>query len=228
MRQRYQRGCIRCTKRKAGPDRWEYLWRENDVTGKRVRRTAVIGSMDQYPTRDLAHAAVNGLRMQINEDRLRQPWADILVADLVDHYVQTELSEEIGWHSHATRIVYRQFLARWIRPHWGKVSVCSVRTIAVEHWLRGLQRSDGTSLANATKAKIRNLLSVLFNHAIRYEWLRQGGNPITLVRQSAKRMRIPEVLEPSEIQGLLLQLKSCFRLMVLLDVGSIAQAGASG
>ncbi len=31
-------------------------------------------------------------------------------------------------------------------------------------------------------------------------------------------MRIPEVIEPSEIQGLLLQLKSCFRLMVLLDV----------
>jgi integrase len=31
-------------------------------------------------------------------------------------------------------------------------------------------------------------------------------------------MRTPEVLEPSEIQSLLLQLKSCFRLMVLLDV----------
>jgi len=81
-----------------------------------------------------------------------------------------------------------------------------------------LQRADGTPLANATKAKIRNLLSVLFNHAIRYEWLGQGGNPITLVRQSAKRKRIPEVLEPSEIQGLLMHLKSCFRLMVLLDV----------
>jgi len=98
------------------------------------------------------------------------------------------------------------------------VSIRSVRTIAVEHWLRRLERADGTPLANTTKAKIRNLLSVLFNHAIRYEWLGQGGNPITLVRQSAKRMRIPEVLEPSEIQGLLLQLKSCFRLMVLLDV----------
>jgi hypothetical protein len=218
MRQRYQQGCIRCTKREAGPARWEYLWRENDVTGKRVRRTTVIGTVEQYPTRDLAQAAVNGLRMQINEDRLRHPWPDILVADLVDHYVQTELSKEIGWHSHATRIVYRQFLTRWIRPHWGKVSVCSVRTIAVEHWLRGLQRVDGTPLANTTKAKIRNLLSVLFNHAIRYEWLGQGGNPITLVRQSAKRMRTPEVLEPSEIQSLLLQLKSCFRLMVLLDV----------
>jgi integrase len=59
---------------------------------------------------------------------------------------------------------------------------------------------------------------VLFNHAIRYEWLGQGRNPVTLVRQSAKRERIPEVLEPAEVQGLLLQLKSCFRLMVLLDV----------
>ena len=59
---------------------------------------------------------------------------------------------------------------------------------------------------------------MLFNHAIRYEWLGQGRNPITLVRQSAKRNRTPEVLEPREIQDLLLQLKSCFRLMVLLAV----------
>ncbi len=98
------------------------------------------------------------------------------------------------------------------------MSIRSVRTIVVERSLRGLQPVDGIPLANTTKTKIRILLSVLFNHAIRYEWLGQGGNPITLVRQSAKRMRTPEVLEPSEIQNLLLQLKSCFRLMILLDV----------
>ena len=38
------------------------------------------------------------------------------------------------------------------------------------------------------------------------------------MRQSAKRNRTPEVLEPREIQDLLLQLESCFRLMVLLAV----------
>ena len=211
MRQRYQRGCLRCARRKAGPDHWEFLWRETDETGKRVRRTAIIGTVEQYPTSDLAQAAANGLRMQVNEDRLRQLERHILVADLIDHYVQTELTEETGWHSHATRIVYREFLRRWIRPHWGKASVRSVRTIAVERWLRRLQRPDGAALANTTKAKIRNLFSVLFNHAIRYEWLGQGRNPITLVRQSAKRNQAPEVLEPDEIQSLLLQLKSCFR-----------------
>jgi hypothetical protein len=49
-------------------------------------------------------------------------------------------------------------------------------------------------------------MSVLFNHAIRYEWLEQGRNPITFVHQSALRKVTPAVLEPHEIQSLLLAL----------------------
>jgi len=64
---RHQRGHLRCTKRKNGPSAWEFLWRENDASGKRLRRTAVIGTVEQYPTEDLALAAVNGLRVSINE-----------------------------------------------------------------------------------------------------------------------------------------------------------------
>ena len=60
-------------------------------------------------------------------------------------------------------------------------------------------------------------MSVLFNHAIRHEWLGQGRNPILLVRQSSKRQRIPEWLEPEELTALLSQLDPCFRLMVFLD-----------
>jgi integrase len=217
MRLRYQRGCLRCIQRTSGPDCWEFLWRENNVAGRRVRRTAVIGTVEQYPTKDLAQAAVNGLRMCINEDRNRQREQRIPVADLVDHYIQTELAEEADWHSHATRIVYREFLKRWIRPRWADLDIRDVRTVVVERWLRQMHRVDGAPLANATRAKIRSLMSVLFNHAIRYEWLEQGKNPITLVRQGAKRKNIPTVLEPPEIQSLLLQLGSCFRLMILLD-----------
>ena len=218
MDQHYQRGYLRCAKRKCGSYRWEFLWRENDDAGKRVRRTAVVGTLEEYPTQDEALRAVNGLRMQINADRNRRPVRPLLIADLIDHYVHTELSPNADWHSHATRIVYRYFMKKWIQPHWGKTDLAAVRTTAVQHWLRGLQRADGTPLANPTKAKIRNLFSVLFNHAIRYEWLEQGRNPITLVRQSAMRKSTPQVLDPNEIQGLLLQLDSCFRLMVMLDV----------
>jgi integrase len=155
--------------------------------------------------------------MCINQDRNRQREQTICVADLVDHYVQTELSGDADWHSHATRVVYQQFLKRWIRPHWAEMDIRDIRTVLVEHWLKQLRRADGDPLADTTKAKIRNLMSVLFNHAIRYEWLEQGKNPITLVRQSTKRKLIPEVLEPGEIHSLLGQLDSCFRVMVMLD-----------
>jgi hypothetical protein len=61
MRLRNQRGRFKCTRRKTGPSCWEFLWRENDSDGNRTRLTAVIGTLEQFPTRDLAQAAVNGL-----------------------------------------------------------------------------------------------------------------------------------------------------------------------
>lgn len=109
-------------------------------------------------------------------------------------------------------------LKRWIRPEWGSISIREVRTVAIENWLRQLRRQDGDELASSTKAKIRNLMSVLFNHAIRYEWLEQTKNPVTLVRQGARRKRTPAVLEPPEIQRLLAALELPFRVMVLLGV----------
>ena len=69
MSVRYQQGHLRCVERKSGPPPWEFMWREQDMTGKRVRRTAVIGTAEQYPTEELTQEAVRGLRMQINEAR---------------------------------------------------------------------------------------------------------------------------------------------------------------
>jgi hypothetical protein len=123
--------------------------------------------------------------MHINDARNRQPEQPILLGDLIDHYRSTELAADSDWRSHTTQMVYREFLT-WIKPYWGNMNIREVRTVAVESWLRGLKRQDGEELANSTKSKIRNLMSVLFNHAIRYEWLEQGKNPIVLVRQSTQ------------------------------------------
>ena len=219
MRARYQGGYLRLGRRKTEPDCWEFLWRDTDPTGRRVRRMAVIGTVQEYPTAENAWQASNGLRVSINEARNRQPEQTITVGDLIDHYVKTELDTDFAERakSHATRIVYREFLDRWVRPAWGELDIRAVRTIEVERWLSQLTRRNGSSMAASTKAKIRNLMSVLFNHAIRHEWLEQGKNPILLVRQSAKRQKIPEYLEVEELRALLSQLNRCFRLMVFLD-----------
>ena len=217
MSARYQGGYLRCVKRKNGSSCWEFLWRETGPLGKQKRRTLMIGTLEQFPTEELAANAVNGLRMSINVERIRQRQA-VLMSDLIDHYILTELSAKASWHSPATRIIYNEFLELWIRPHWSATDIRDVRTVAVEEWLRQLRRQNNEHLSSSTKAKIRSLMSVLFNHAIRYEWLEQGKNPITLVRQSAERLRIPAVLEPAEIQSLLSHLETPYRLMVLLAV----------
>jgi hypothetical protein len=99
-------------------------------------------------------------------------------------------------------------LTRWIRPHWQKYGLAEIRTIQVESWLRGLP------LAKSSCAKIRNLMSVLFNHACRYELF--DRNPIYLVRQSAKRRTPPAILVPAEIKALIDGLALRERTLVLL------------
>jgi integrase len=87
-----------------------------------------------------------------------------------------------------------------------------VKPVAVEAWLDGIKR------ANGTKAKIRNLMSAVFQHAMRYEWM--DRNPIQLVRQSAKREKVPDVLELAELQLLLTKLDVRERTLVLLDAAT--------
>jgi hypothetical protein len=55
-------------------------------------------------------------------------------------------------------------------------------------------------------------MSAIFTHALRYEFL----NRITLVRQSAKRERLPDVLTTAEIGSLLAELPEPCRTAVLL------------
>lgn len=89
--------------------------------------------------------------------------------------------------------------------------------MAVEAWLNQIER------ARATKAKIRNIMSALFNHAMRYEWL--DKNPITLVRQGAKRERVPEYLEIHELRALLAELREREKTLVLLDAATGIRRG---
>lgn len=68
--------------------------------------------------------------------------------------------------------------------------------------------------APATKAKTRNVLSSLFQHARRYEFV--ATNPVSLVRQSAVRLKEPEVLTPEEVRALLDELDNPARTIVHL------------
>jgi integrase len=71
-------------------------------------------------------------------------------------------------------------------------------------------------LSNGSKAKMRNIMHAVFNHAIRWEW--HDSNPISQVRQSSKRGKIPVVLNIEEVSGLLQLLKEPARTAAFLAV----------
>jgi site-specific recombinase XerD len=64
----------------------------------------------------------------------------------------------------------------------GSYQLSAVKTVAVEDWLRTL------SLAPATKAKMRSMMSALYTHAMRHEWI--DRNPIMLARHSQQSGRV--------------------------------------
>ncbi len=207
-RTRYKQGCLAKEKRSHGPAVWIFRWRELNRDGKRINRKVVLGTVEEYPTQSAAEKAIAGLRLEINKETPRQFLQPLTVEQLVAHYREKELAEDDTRKAYSTREAYRCYLANWIVPRWGSYLLGDVKTVAVEDWLGTLP------LANGTKAKLRNLMSALFNHAMRYEWW--DRNPISLVRQSAKRERIPDILDVEEIKALLEALDEPFRTMVFV------------
>jgi integrase len=203
-----QQGSLIRSNRKRGPDVWQFRWAERGPQGRRIYRKRVIGTVCQYSDADSARKAVTGFLAEINSDDLPQGPLPMTVAEVCDHFDQRELTKDNTWRSYSTKKTYKVYLKRWIIPEWGALDLSGVRTIEVESWLRRLP------LAKSSCAKIRGLLSVLFNHACRYELF--DRNPIRLVRQGAKRRSAPSVLTPAEIKALLGGLNLRERTLVLL------------
>jgi len=59
-------------------------------------------------------------------------------------------------------------------------------------------------------------MSDVYQHAIRYGWLRNDENPLLAVRQSAKREQVPETLEAHEFRALMLKLPQKLRTMGII------------
>jgi integrase len=155
------------------------------------------------------------------------------MAKALEHYTVHELGDygEDG-KAYSTRSRKTQLLHRWVLPQWGKFDLRAIKTIAVEQWLKTLittKFGKPKPLAGGTKEKIRDAMSSVFNHAIRWEFT--DRNPITGptkrlgVRVSAKRERIPDILEVEEMQLLLAGLGIREKAMVFLDMPSGLRRG---
>jgi integrase len=198
---RFQKGSLLKQRRKNGPDIWAFRWYD-ETSGKRTYKKRILGTVGDLPLRRDAEQAVADFRANINVE-VRVPQT---VSDLAAHYRKHELTSDKK--AFATIESTSIYLSNHVVPKWGDVWLSDVRTVEVEQWLHSLP------YAPATRSKIRNIMSTLFNHGIRHEWIHR--NPITKVRASAKRLREPDVLSPAELSALIAELPLREKAMVML------------
>ena len=172
---------------------------------QRRERKHIIGTKKQYSTESAALRAVDALRLDINAEAVST--SDVTVDEVIAHYKSIELADSNS-KTARTKDVYRHQLDDVISPRWGSLRLSEVKPVAVEKWLNEMPVSPGS------RYKTKGVMSVLFQHAVRYEWA--DRNPIRLVRQSAIPTREEIVLEPVEVQALLSELREPFRTLILL------------
>src|SRR5258707_10084387 len=205
-----QDGSVTVERRKRGPDVWCFRWGEGGPDGRRIHRRIVLGTADGLKSIASARKAVVGLRREINLNDVRIRRESTTPADLSRHFQQRELVRGNTRIAYSTRRAYEGYLKKWIEPRWGEYRLFEIRAVEVELWLKSLNRAPGT------RCKIRNVMSLLFNHGRRHDLC--DRNPIEWVRQGAKRRRAPDILTSDEVHGLLANLRFRERTLVLLAV----------
>jgi integrase len=141
-----------------------------------------------------------------------------------------ELSQQVGVRSKlAGQDDHSVYIKNWIEPTWYGQLACSMKTMQIQEWLDKIQRPDGTKL------KIKNVLSAIFSHGVRWELVErnpvcgQGGSPghrgaSTGVRQRNRISIARVVLPPDVVRQTLEQLPLREATMALVDAVTALRA----
>jgi integrase len=206
----YQFGNLDIKPRKNGLHVWVYRYRTAMAGGRRKQVSLIIGTVEQYPTKAQAWKASESLRLSANPDNPQA--TQVTFRALAEKYRTDELPEL----RHSTQLAYSSYLDTHILPKWGDYSLDAIKPFAVEQWLKTL------SLARKTKGSIHNLMRLLFNAAMRWEFMNIQANPMRLVRVKgvSKREKEPRVLTLPECHRLLGELEEPYRTMVALGIAT--------
>jgi integrase len=216
-RSRYQAGSLTIEKRSTGMQVYTFRWREWAGNGKSKQRKVVLGTVKEL-SKTQARKKADMYRQQANAPRPLEEAvsaksdSSFTVAELVVHYKDRELGGNAG---KAAKVVkaYLYIFKNYVLPKWGNLPLGEVKAVAVEDWLKNLDK------ANGTKAKIREVFGSAFRHAMRYELY--PNNPIAHVRQVRKRATEPSILEPEELAAILHELEGIEPVRTAFLIGAI-------
>ena len=197
MRASFQNGTVQLDKR---VNVWYFRWRAD---GK--RKAVRIGTRAEYPTKTKALKASESLKLDINAQRPKT----VSYRAVIEKYMRDEMP--IRFSTHAG---YTSWINNHILPKWGDYEISDVKPLAVQQWLKGLD------LAGKSKVNIRGVMQVVFEYAMKLEFMEAARNPMELVKLRGTRREFePTILTVEQFHKLLDEVgREPFRTMLLTDM----------
>ena len=202
--------------RKQGPSVWVYRWREVQPDGTSLRRSEILGTTKELPTRRAAIHAAQPLRVVVNAPRTGAPKPPETFGELIDAYIKKECPTR-----YSTRRAYLFYLNHFIRNQWGDRAIRDVHPPqAVKDWLLTLKKANGCDMAGKTRGHIKALMSKLFDFAMCMGLLDMDRNPMSCfeLTGTTKRRNDPRCLTVEEFQKFVERLDEPFRTIALVCV----------
>lgn len=182
---------------------WNFLWCENGH-----RRSKVIGTAREFPTKALAWRAAEPLRKRLDQSD-RNDGIGVVVRKLVEQYRSERMPQRA-----MTKQGYNTWLNHYIVPKWGDCFLADLQARPIDLWLQSLP------LAPKSKVHIRGLVRALWDFAMWRGDIPTQRNPMELVtiKGATKRTRQPRSLTVEEFQRLMRELEEPFLTMALVCV----------
>jgi len=166
----------------------------------------LIGTIEEYKTREAALRASEGLRPSVHELR---PHELPTVRTLVKEFRSEKMPERFS-----TRVGYDAWFNNHILPRWGNRNIIAVQPRPVELWFRTLPISP------KSKVHIRGLLRALWEYSMWRGEIPAQRNPMELVtiKGATKRQQQPRSLTVEEFHQFLAHLDNPVRMIALICV----------
>ncbi len=180
---------------------WNFLWVEN---GR--RRSQLIGTLQEYKTKEAASLAAEALRQALNEPRTG---GLPTLRSLVKEFRREKMPERFS-----TQQGYNSWLNNHILPRWGSFPITALQARPVELWLKDLP------ISAKSRVHVRGLVRALWDYAMWRGEIPTQRNPMELVsiKGATRRGRRPRSLTVEEFQSFVRELEEPVRTIALVCV----------
>lgn len=219
-RERFQNGSLRRVPRKTGPDVWEFRFRDHSKPGLPMRQITL--STVEYQTETSARRALQALLLKINGSEAYIAQRSPTFGTVLDKFITDEHLKEIKAQrpgetfddglKFSTTVGYLSVIKVHLRPSWSKVLLTDIKPLAVQEWLKELNRSP------KTKQNIKAAFHRMLELAMLWELLPAQRNPLSLVeiKGGTRRKRRKVILTPEQFQQLCTLLEEPYLTMIIV------------